>query len=285
MFAKKFCQELKNDLKMKYSFYKFQGAGNDFVVLDNRDGKFDLSNHKLIEFLCHRRFGVGSDGLMTIEKSEKYDFRMTYSNSDGYEASMCGNGGRCIVAFAKMLGLISDKATFIAADGVHEAFINGGLVDLQMTNVEAISELVDGYFLNTGVPHLIHFVDDLHIVDVNIEGRQLRYDARFQPDGTNVNFVKQDGNHLTVYTYERGVENETLACGTGITAAALSAAYKSGQTSGKYSIQAKGGELEVRYEMNEKSFSNIWLKGPVQMVFKGEIDVTDFETTYELMID
>ena len=264
---------------MKYQFYKYQGAGNDFVVIDNRLQHFDGNNARLIEFLCHRRFGVGADGLMTLEEVKGYDFKMAYYNSDGYEASMCGNGGRCIVAFAQKLGLIDKTTRFLAADGVHDAIItNDRMVNLHMIDVPAIQALVDGYFLNTGVPHVVHFVDDLHVVDVEIEGRQLRYDARFQPEGANANFVKQEGNHLTVYTYERGVECETLACGTGITAAALSAAFKTGQTEGKYTIRAKGGELEVSYKRKGQTFSDIWLKGPAEMVYEGIIDTEGFES-------
>lgn len=261
---------------MYYRFFKYQGAGNDFIVIDNREEIFDKSNHRLIEFLCHRRFGVGADGLMTLENASGYDFKMTYFNSDGYEASMCGNGGRCIVAFAKKLDLIAERALFLAADGPHHAKIDGDLVDLQMTDVKKIDTLTDGFFLNTGVPHLVHFVDDLNLVDVNLEGRQLRYDARFQPEGTNVNFVKQNGNQLIVYTYERGVESETLACGTGITAAALSAAFRAGLDSGKFDIQAKGGNLQVRWKTNDKVFTDIWLKGPAELVYEGEINTSNF---------
>lgn len=259
---------------MKYFFYKYQGAGNDFVIIDNRDLKFDKQNNKLIELICHRRFGVGADGLITLEKAEGFDFKMAYFNSDGFEASMCGNGGRCIVAFAKRIGLIDHSTTFIAADGKHEANIDDkGLVNLHMIDVDLINSHVDGYFLNTGVPHFVHFVSDLNVVDVEIEGRKLRFDARFQPEGSNVNFVKQEGNHLTICTYERGVEGETLACGTGITASALSAAYKSDQTEGKYTVRAKGGDLEVSFKRNADKFSKIWLKGPAELVFEGSIEI------------
>jgi len=261
---------------MKTLFFKYHGAGNDFVVIDNRNNIFDAQNHKLIEDICHRRFGVGADGLMLLENAEGYDFRMKYFNSDGYEASMCGNGGRCIVAFAQKLGLISDYTRFVASDGPHEAHISpDGLVDLHMSDVKNVEAVADGYFLNTGVPHLVHFVDDLHLIDVNIEGRQLRWDARFQPDGTNVNFVKEDGNHLTVYTYERGVEAETLAFGTGITASALSAATKDQLLKGEYHITAKGGTLSVKFRKEGTSFVDVWLKGPAKMVFSGELDTLE----------
>jgi diaminopimelate epimerase len=259
---------------MRQEFFKYQGAGNDFVIIDNRDKRFDASNEVLIESLCHRRFGIGADGLILLENAEGYDFRMIYFNSDGREASMCGNGGRCIVAFAKKLGMIGSKTLFIASDGPHEAFIDeSGLVDLHMTDVDKITQYVDGYFLNTGVPHLVHFVDDLHVVDVNIEGRQLRYDARFQPEGTNVNFVKMEGDHLTVYTYERGVEAETLACGTGITASALSAAFKTQKDKGEFNITAKGGDLKVNFEKQNGHFTNIWLKGPAEQVYTGVVEI------------
>jgi diaminopimelate epimerase len=262
---------------MQFHFFKYQGAGNDFILIDNRIDAFDKSNHRLIEFLCHRRFGVGADGLMTLESESGYDFKMTYFNADGYEASMCGNGGRCIVAFAKKLGLIAERAFFMAADGPHHAKIEGEQVDLQMSDVKRIDTLADGYFLNTGVPHLVHFVEDLNLVDVNIEGRQLRYDSRFQPEGTNVNFVRKNGSNLMVYTYERGVESETLACGTGITASALSAAFREGLTSGKFDIQAKGGVLQVRWNSNASVYTDIWLKGPAKLVYEGEIDSTNFK--------
>jgi diaminopimelate epimerase len=259
---------------MKLNFYKYQGAGNDFIIIDNRDKIFDAKNEVLIETLCNRRFGIGADGLILLENVNGYDFRMIFFNLDGKEASMCGNGGRCIVVFAKSLGLIDSKALFLSSDGPHEAYIDSeGLVDLHMIDVPKIEKLTDGFFLNTGVPHLVHFVEDLHVVDVNIEGRQLRYDARFQPEGTNVNFVKMEDDHLIVYTYERGVEAETLACGTGITASALSAAVKLGINNGEIKISAKGGLLSVMFEKVDNHFENIWLKGPAKFVYNGEIEI------------
>jgi diaminopimelate epimerase len=259
---------------MKIQFYKYQGAGNDFIIIDNRIKVFDGNNEKLIEFLCHRRFGIGADGLILLENAKGFDFRMIYFNLDGKEASMCGNGGRCIVAFAHKLGVIDTSTRFLASDGSHEAKIDTeGLIDLHMIDVNKVEKLLDGYFLNTGVPHLVHFVDDLQIIDVNIEGRQLRYDARFQPEGTNVNFVKIEGDHLTVYTYERGIEAETLACGTGITASALSASAKLNIEEGEFKINAKGGQLSVRFKKDNNQFSNIWLKGPAKLVYEGEVEI------------
>lgn len=178
------------------------------------------------------------------------------------------------MAFARQLGIISTSTVFIASDGPHEANVDDlGLVDLKMIDVERIESLVDGYFLNTGVPHLVHFVDDLHTIDVELEGRQLRWDARFQPAGTNVNFVKIEGDHLTVFTYERGVEAETLACGTGITASALSAAFNAGKISGEYKITAKGGDLTVRFQQDSGRYTNIWLKGPALLVYDGFVTI------------
>lgn len=259
---------------MNLQFYKYQGAGNDFIVIDNRDKFLNNKNENLVESLCHRRFGIGADGLILLENADGFDFRMVYFNLDGKEASMCGNGGRCIVAFARKLGLIDATTCFIASDGQHEAIIDAeGLVDLHMIDVKKIEILTDGYFLNTGVPHLVHFVDDLNLIDVNIEGRQLRYDARFQPEGTNVNFVKIEEDHLKVFTYERGVEAETLACGTGITASALSAAVRLNKYEGEYKISAKGGDLSVRFKKENNHFSDIWLKGPAQLVYKGEVEI------------
>jgi diaminopimelate epimerase len=217
---------------------------------------------------------MGADGLILLENAKEFNFRMIYFNLDGKEASMCGNGGRCIVAFARKLGLINSFARFIASDGPHEAKIDAdGLVDLHMIDVNKIEKLTDGYFLNTGVPHLVHFVDDLHVIDVNIEGRQLRFDARFQPEGANVNFVKIDGDQLTVYTYERGVEAETLACGTGIVASSLSAAVLQNKKEGVFKISAKGGDLSVRFNKENNHFSNIWLKGPAKLVYEGVVEI------------
>lgn len=259
---------------MNLHFYKFQGAGNDFIVIDNRKKVFDSKNDKLIEFLCHRRFGIGADGLILLEEVDGFDFRMVFFNLDGKEASMCGNGGRCIVAFARKMGLIDTTARFLASDGIHEAKIDAeGLVDLHMIDVKKIEKFSDGYFLNTGVPHFVRFVDDLKAIDVNNDGRQLRFDKRFQPEGSNINFVMIENDHLAVYTYERGVEAETLACGTGITASALSAAVKQNREEGEYNITAKGGQLRVRFKHFSNQFSDVWLKGPATLVYEGSIEI------------
>ena len=257
---------------MDLTFYKYHGAGNDFVIVDNRQGLFPADNISYIEWLCDRRFGIGADGLMLLEDYPDFDFKMRYFNSDGREASMCGNGGRCIVAFARYLGMIASKTEFIAVDGPHEAVIfEDGDVNLKMSDVSDVS--VDGseFILNTGSPHFVRFVETLEGLDVYAEGRAVRYGDRFREKGINVNFVKQEGMHLTVYTYERGVEAETLACGTGITASALSAAIRNGAGNGTFSVKAKGGNLSVSFEKTETGFTNVWLKGPAAYVFQGTV--------------
>jgi diaminopimelate epimerase len=257
---------------MELTFYKYHGAGNDFIIVDNRDLKFPADNISYVEWLCDRRFGIGADGLMLLQDYEGYDFEMRYYNSDGREASMCGNGGRCIVAFANHLGIIQEKTSFIAVDGPHEAILEpDGDVNLKMSDVNEVVNEVNEYFLDTGSPHFVKFMDTLDDVDIFTEGRKIRYSDRFKEKGTNVNFVQQEGNQLTVYTYERGVEAETLACGTGITASALSAALRNGLNKGIYPVKAKGGNLSVSFEKTETGFTNIWLKGPAAFVFKGEL--------------
>jgi diaminopimelate epimerase len=257
---------------MEIRFYKYQGAGNDFVLIDNRGEWFDAGNVSLISFLCDRRFGIGADGLMLLQEREGYDFEMRYFNSDGREASMCGNGGRCIAAFAKKLGLIENKTRFFAVDGTHEAVVKpGNKVELKMIDVASFRMIDGNYFLNTGSPHYVIFADTLEGLDVYSEGRKIRYSDQFKDEGTNVNFVKLADGKLTVYTYERGVENETLACGTGITASALSAGIKTGMTKGEFQVVAKGGNLSVSFEKSGSGFKNIWLKGPATFVFEGAI--------------
>jgi diaminopimelate epimerase len=257
---------------MELTFYKYHGAGNDFVIVDNRSLTFPADNIAYVERLCDRRFGIGADGLMLLQNRIGYDFEMRYYNSDGREASMCGNGGRCIVAFAQMIGIIGNKTSFIAVDGPHDAIIEpDGDVNLRMSDVIGIENDGNEYFLDTGSPHFVRFLDTLDGVDIFTEGRKIRYSERFKEKGTNVNFVKQEENQLTVYTYERGVEAETLACGTGITASALSAALRNGLIKGFYPVIAKGGNLSVSFEKTATGFTNIWLKGPATFVFKGEL--------------
>ncbi|MBL7931511.1 MAG: diaminopimelate epimerase [Bacteroidia bacterium] len=256
-------------------FYKYQGTGNDFILIDNRNKDISLTNEQ-VAFLCHRRFGIGADGLILLELEAAVDFRMVYYNSDGNTSSMCGNGGRCITAFAKYLGVIEDKAKFMASDGLHEASIdNHGMVSLKMQDVKQVESGEDFFFLNTGSPHYVKFVNDIEHFDVYNQGKMIRNSERFHEEGTNVNFIEKKEEDLFVRTYERGVEDETYSCGTGVTAAALVAALK-GISTGKNNciIKTKGGSLEVTFEkVLEQNFYNIWLKGPATSVFSGSIQL------------
>lgn len=255
------------------TFYKYHGTGNDFILIDNRETKVSLSTEQ-IAYLCHRRFGIGADGLMLLEEAAGYDFRMIYYNSDGRESTMCGNGGRCITAFAKSLGIISNSASFVAIDGPHTATIyDDGLVSLQMQNVSEISLQPDHAYINTGSPHYVLWVDDVASVSVFTEGRSIRHRREYQPNGVNVNFVEKRGGKLAVRTYERGVEDETLSCGTGVTAAAIAA---SGDTTGHFviPIETPGGQLQVSFTKNtSNTATDVILTGPAVFVFKGEIQL------------
>jgi len=258
---------------MKLTFYKFQGTGNDFVMVDNRQNIFDKEKTELIAFLCDRRFGIGADGLILLENEKGLDFKMVYFNSDGNESTMCGNGGRCLVAFAKHLGMIKDTASFNAIDGLHKASIKEGLVSLQMKDVEEIKEKPNAVFLDTGSPHHVQLVAGLKDFQVKKEGARLRYGV-YGEKGSNINFVEQiDAASFSVRTYERGVEDETLSCGTGVTAAAI-AMHKTGRTTNsEVFIKALGGDLNIKFDVNDNVYSNVFLTGPAKFVFKGEIDV------------
>ena len=260
---------------MQIQFYKYQGTGNDFVLIDNRNNLVDLTMEQ-ISFLCNRRFGIGADGLMLLELEPGCDFKMVYYNSDGNQSTMCGNGGRCIAAFAKHLGLIGNTAKFLAIDGMHEAIIESDQVSLKMQDVKQIEIGDDYFYLNTGSPHYVKIVNSLDSFDVVTEGKKVRYNGRFSEEGTNVNFIEKIDENLFVRTYERGVEDETYSCGTGVTAAAIVASIK-GLSNSKNNclIKTKGGNLEVTFEkVLEQNFYNIWLKGPATMVFNGSIAVS-----------
>lgn len=258
---------------MKIKFYKYQGTGNDFVMIDNRNLHFD-KNKENVSFLCDRRFGIGADGLILLENHPELDFKMIYFNADGRESSMCGNGGRCLVQFAKHLKLIDTQTKFEAIDGIHEAFFKTNLVNLKMSDVTNFAWIGENLFLNTGSPHVVVFKNE-KLEDINIiqEAHQIRYNQEFKSEGVNVNFVYEEPDAVMVRTYERGVENETLSCGTGVTAVALAIAIKNKEF-GQIGKQLKtmGGLLEVVFNRNEeKIFNEIYLSGPAVKVFEGEI--------------
>ncbi len=262
---------------MLLRFYKFQANGNDFVLIDDRQKRFP-QDEKLVARLCHRQFGIGADGLMLLQSSDDHDFVMQYFNSDGRPAEMCGNGGRSIAAMAYMTAVAGKNMRFVAPDGLHEAKVEGGTpqdkvfdVSLKMQDVRQAKHLPEGWFLNTGVPHLVVFVSRAGDVNVDKEGRRLRHDARFSPGGTNVNFVEVQQNRLFVRTYERGVEAETLSCGTGVTASALAAFLQTGKQFP--AIHTRGGDFQVHFQKADNGFNHVWLRGPAQCVFEGSMEI------------
>jgi len=254
-------------------FFKYQGAGNDFVLIDNRDQQFDADDTALVARLCDRRFGIGADGLMLLQEKEGYGFEMLYYNADGNLGSMCGNGGRCIVSFAKHLGIIKSKTFFLAVDGEHEATISDAAdwVSLKMIDVKYIEKIDEHYVLNTGSPHYVQLVDQLKELDVFQAGRAIRYNDTYRQEGINVNFVEPQNEGYAVRTYERGVEDETLACGTGVTAVALAMALHHNQVGNiNTPIKAMGGNLNIRFShLGKGMFENIYLEGPAKLVFEG----------------
>jgi diaminopimelate epimerase len=261
---------------MKIHFYKCQGAGNDFILVDNRNNAVNHHNPALIARLCDRRFGIGGDGAMFLQNKEGYDFEMVYYNADGQPSSMCGNGGRCIVAFAKHLGIIDTETTFLAVDGPHYAKISvsGDWVSLQMIDVDHISLDEDAYVLNTGSPHYIKLTDNLKTKDVYAEGKAIRNNDTYQSKGINVNFVEPNGEGYFVRTFERGVEDETYACGTGVTAVALAMAKHNHQNGHiNTPIKVLGGDLNIRFNYDGTKFSGIFLEGPAVKVFEGDVEV------------
>jgi len=260
---------------MQVQFYKYHGAGNDFILVDNRE-VFINPEPQLVQQLCDRRFGIGADGLILLENSREADFSMRYFNSDGYEATMCGNGGRCIVSFAWKKGLISNETEFVASDGHHSAkILDNDIVALKMNDVEEVKKVGEHYFLDTGSPHYVMFVDDINNTKVQEDGKRIRYDASVSKQGTNVDFVqiiKED--EISIRTYERGVENETLACGTGAVASAIATHLLNETDNFSFSVQVLGGKLQVDFKMeHETHFRDIWLTGPAEYVFKGSIDI------------
>lgn len=255
---------------MELTFYKYQGTGNDFVMIDDRGESFDLKNLDLVKSLCDRKFGIGADGLIAIRNHPDFDFEMIYFNADGSQ-SMCGNGARCAVAFSSFLGIVNGKTRFLAIDGPHEAVLNGDQVELLMGDVKEIASKSEDFFVNTGSPHHIRFVEKAAGYPVFEEGKSIRNDATYSPGGTNVNFVEPIAqDEVFVRTYERGVEDETLSCGTGVTAAAL--VYGSQQHQNHIKINTLGGKMSVKFHSNpDGTFSKIWLIGPAEQVYSGKI--------------
>lgn len=258
-------------------FSKFQGNGNDFVIIDNRTSQIKPDSIT-IRRICDRHFGIGADGVILLQNFNGVDFEMLYYNSDGYIASMCGNGARCIAAFAKINGIVDDRMNFMAYDGEHEAKINKVIeknktyhVSVSMADVTEVEKNNNFYFLDTGSPHYVEFVDKVSEIDVVKEGRKTRNSYRFSPDGTNVNFVEVSDDRIFVRTYERGVEDETLSCGTGVTAAAISAFLKTGKKD--FQIHTTGGEFRVDFINEKDAFNSVWLSGPAELVFQGEVEV------------
>jgi diaminopimelate epimerase len=264
-----------NPIKMQIEFYKYQGTGNDFVMIDNRQTFFPKDNIQLIAHLCDRRFGVGGDGLILLEDDAETDFKMVYYNSDGNQSSMCGNGGRCLVAFAKKLNVIQNSTTFIATDGLHHATVDeNGIVSLQMIDVSEVKITPEYVFMNTGSPHHVQLVSDLEHYNVKEKGARIRYGELYGKEGSNINFVKKvNENTFSLRTYERGVEDETLACGTGATAVAI-AMNAIGETKEvSINLNVEGGKLVVCFDKEEGQFTNVFLKGPAEFVFKGAIEI------------
>ncbi|MBC7384351.1 MAG: diaminopimelate epimerase [Bacteroidia bacterium] len=269
---------------MNLTFKKYQGTGNDFILIDDRKLTFPLNNVALIKQLCNRRFGIGADGLILLQPHADADFYMKYYNSDGKESSMCGNGGRCISQFASDLHIVKNRAEFFAIDGKHLAMQTkhkdgSALVKLEMIPVEKIEiRNPDTFVLNTGSPHYVKFIteptDTITLVE---KAKVIRYNNEFKENGINVNFVNVTSpENIIVRTYERGVEDETLSCGTGATAAALATAIFNNLPAGYNSIDVcvKGGELCVEFNFDKHllKFSDVWLQGPAKMVFEGTIN-------------
>lgn len=251
-------------------FVKYQGTGNDFIMIDGRNNTFSISADE-IQGLCDRRFGIGADGLIILLNHNDYDFEMDYYNADGSK-SFCGNGSRCAQAFAKELGIINENSTFLAIDGKHLGELRGALYATKMGDVSLVKKLNQDYFIDTGSPHYIRFVDDVNAVDVEKEGRSIRNQAEYKEQGCNVNFVDFKNQQLHVRTYERGVEAETYSCGTGVTAVAIAAVVKGLVNANEVSLITKGGELRIALEQDSPNrFTNIWLIGPAEKVYAGTL--------------
>jgi diaminopimelate epimerase len=260
---------------MKIEFYKYQGTGNDFVILENRNQQYNDLTPKQVKKICDRRFGIGGDGLMLLNTHTELDFEMIYFNADGNESSMCGNGGRCLVQFAKNQGMHKSTYRFMAIDGKHEADIDmHNIVRLKMQDVNKVEYHSSHAILNTGSPHFVKFASNVEDIDVVATGHEIRYSKAFATEGINVNFVETiDEDGIFVRTYERGVEDETLSCGTGVTASALMNAHNE-KGFNRVEVKTPGGHLSVEFnKSDDEHFDNIWLCGPAEFVYKGEIEI------------
>ncbi len=261
---------------MQLDFFKYHGTGNDFIILDNREQKYNELTPLQVEFLCHRKFGIGADGVMMLNKRSGYDFEMKYHNSDGAEGSMCGNGARCLVKFAYDIGMHKNVYRFIAIDGDHEAELENSVIKLKMKDVSNVEFRNNAFVLNTGSPHLVKLVPDVLELDVVENGREIRYSKEFNKEGINVNFVETlEVDEIYVRTYERGVEDETMSCGTGVVASAIISAHNEIGFN-RVEVRTPGGKLSVEYDkLGEHKFVNIWLSGPAIRVYKGQIDINE----------
>ena len=260
---------------MQIHFHKYQGTGNDFIILDNRDGRYNKLTNQEVKRLCDRRFGIGADGLMMLNSEGALDFEMKYYNSDGREGSMCGNGGRCLVKFAWDIGNRKSKYVFKASDGEHEAELDfDGTVSLKMKDVKEIKDSHGDFVLDTGSPHCVKMVNDVMDYDVFHKGKEIRNSNAFSKEGINVNFVEQtNDDEITVRTYERGVEDETLSCGTGVTASAI-VCYHNEIGFNDVTVKTRGGKLSIQFDrLDDDSYANVWLRGPAEKVYEGTIEV------------
>lgn len=264
-----------NNRYMDIEFSKYHGTGNDFIMID---GMKDLSIRKYlttdhIAALCHRRFGIGADGLIILSPDEETDFYMVYYNSDGRISSMCGNGSRCTVRFAHNLSYISEQCTFMAIDGIHHGRVESDYISVHMSDVHVVNANGSDYVLDTGSPHYVTYLDDVDGLDIISHAHKIRYSDSYKSDGINVNFVKRHEDSIQVRTYERGVEDETYSCGTGVVACAIASSRLENGVISPVHINTKGGDLKVSFQREADSYKNIWLAGPAVKVFEGKITI------------
>src|ERR1043165_1568924 len=261
---------------MNIHFHKYHGTGNDFIIIDDRAKKYDFISNEQIRRLCDRRFGIGADGLMILKEAKGYDFAMKYFNADGNESSMCGNGSRCMIKFVYNTGIHREKYKFLASDGPHDGEIDpDGIISVKMKDVQYVKKIHGDFILDTGSPHYVKMVKDVMSADVFKKGYEIRHSKEYEEEGINVDFVEQmdKPDKIMVRTYERGVENETYSCGTGVTAAAL-VCYHNDNGFNEVEVKTLGGTLSVEYErVNKDQFVNIWLSGPAEKVFEGSVDI------------